>query len=248
MAIVKFINSKSKLGNKSLRQALDYIDDSSKTRGNPRLVGGIAKNSKDALMRMEIIKKLFHKTDKRQYIHFVISPQGKIEEEKMLNMTKDVHGYYKNFYSFYAIHQNTDNTHVHFILNSVGLDGKKFNQSKREMKIFKDFVSRSCLKYNIEIDKTRELINWYNFANSSHSYIAQSKQFQQEYRPHINDMYKPSCYRLGVDGNYHPVNPVNSDGTVNMIQKINPDTDIVPMIYTVDDKGYLTPGMKGGKV
>ena len=246
MAIIKFINSKSKLGNKSLKQALDYIDDSSKTRGNSRLVGGIAKNSKDAFMRMEIIKKLFHKTDKRQYIHFVISPQGKIEEDKILNMTKEVHSYYKNFYSFYAIHQNTDNTHVHFILNSVGLDGKKFNQSKGGMKKFKDFVSKSCLRFNIEIDKTRELINWYNFLNNS--CIAQSNLTEPVYRPHINDMYKPCCYRLGADGNYHPINPINSDGTINMIQKINSDTDIIPMIYTVDDKGYLMPGVKGGKV
>ena len=58
------------------------------------------------------------------------------------------------------------------------------------------------------------------------------------------DAYKPVCYRLGVDGNYYPVNPVNPDGTVNMIQVINPTTDKVPMIYRVDDNGYLTPELE----
>ena len=229
MAIVKFINSKSKKGLKSLRQALSYVDDKNKTMDNHRLVGGIAKNSNDAFLRMNVTKKLWHKTDGREYIHFVISPQGEVSDEKMLNISKSVQDYFKVFGSFYGIHKNTENTHVHFILNSVGWNGKKYSQSKSDMKKFKNFVSDLCEKYEIKID-------------DSEDYFKSLVQPIQTYRPHFNDVYKPVCYRLGVDGNYHPVNPVNPDGTINMIEVINPNTDKIPMIYPVDDNGYLKPG------
>ncbi|MBQ7109064.1 MAG: relaxase/mobilization nuclease domain-containing protein [Clostridia bacterium] len=244
MAIVKFINFKPKRGLKSLRQALDYVDDKNKTMGNHRLVGGIARNSNDAFLRMNVTKKLWHKTDGRQYIHFVISPKGEVSDEKMLNVSNDVQDYFKAFGSFYGIHKNTENTHIHFILNSVGWDGKKYSQSKSDMKKFKNFVSNLCEKYEIKIGKAEEMFEWVDFLDDSEDYFKNIAQPVSTYRPHINDAYKPVCYRLGVDGNYYPVNPVNPDGTVNMIQVINSTTDKVPMIYRVDDNGYLTPELE----
>ncbi len=243
MAIVKFINSKSKRGLKSLRQALVYVDDKNKTMGNCRLVGGIAKNSDDAFIRMNTVKNLWRKNTGRQYIHFVVSPQGEVSDEKMLNISKDVQSYFKSFGSFYAIHKNTENCHVHFILNSVGWHGKKYSQSKSDMKKFKDFVSELCEKYGIKMDKTEEMFEWVDFLDDSEDYFKSITQPVQAYSPHINDAYAPVCYRLGINGNYYPVNPVNPDGTINMIQEINPDTDITPMIYLVDDDGNLTPGI-----
>ena len=243
MAIVKFINTKSKRGLKSLRQALDYVDDKSKTMGNNHLVGGMAKNSDDAFIRMNTVKNLWHKNTGRQYIHFVVSPQGEVSDEKMLNISKNVQSYFKGFGSFYAIHKNTENCHAHFILNSVGWNGKKYSQSKSDMKKFKDFVSELCEKYGIKMDKTEELFEWVDFLDDSEDYFKSITQPVQTYRPHINDTYTPVCYRLGIDGNYYPVNPVNADGTVNMIQVINQKTDIVPMICLVDDEGYLAPGI-----
>lgn len=243
MAIVKFINTKSKRGIKSLRQALEYVDDKNKTMNNRRLVGGIAKNSDDAFIRMNTVKNLWHKNTGRQYIHFVVSPQGEVSDEKMLNISKDVQSYFKGFGSFYAIHKNTENYHAHFILNSVGWNGKKYSQSKSDMKKFKDFVSELCEKYGIKMDKSEEMFECVDFLDDSKDYFKSITQPVQAYRPHINDAYTPVCYRLGIDGNYYPVNPVNPDGTVNMIQVINPKTDIVPMICLVDDEGYLTPGI-----
>lgn len=242
MAIVKFINSKSKRGLKSLHQALSYIEDKNKTMDNRRLVGGIARNSNDALLRMNVTKKLWHKTDGREYIHFVISPQGKVSDEKMIDISKNVQNYFKTFGSFYGIHKNTENTHVHFIVNSVGWDGKKYSQSKSDMKKFKNFVWDLCEKYKIKISKAEEMFEWVDFLDDSQDYFENIAQPVSTYRPHINDAYKPVCYRLGVDGNYYPVNPVNSNGSVNMIQVIDSKTDKIPMIYHVDDNGYLTPG------
>ncbi len=240
MAIVKFINSKSKQGMKSLRQALDYVDDKNKTAGNRCLVGGIARNSKEAFIRMNVAKKLWHKTGGREYIHFVVSPKGEVSDEKMLNISKDVQTYFKDFGSFYAIHKNTKNRHVHFILNSVGWHGKKYSQSRSDMRRFKNFVSDLCDKYDIGTDKAEEMLEWVGFTDNYLNSIAQSVS---AYRPHIDDEYKPVCYRLGADGKYYPVNPINRDGGMNMIQTINPKTDIVPMICFVDDEGYLTPGI-----
>ena len=243
MAIVKFINSKPKRGLKSLRQALDYVDDKNKTMDNHRLVGGIAKNSNDAFIRMNVVKNLWHKNIGRQYIHFVVSPQGKVSDEKMLDISKDVQGYFKGFGSFYGIHKNTENSHVHFILNSVGWNGKKYSQSKSDLKKFKDFVAELCKKYEIKTDTTEEMFEWGDFLDDSEDYFKCFSFPVQQYRPHIDDLYKPVCYRMGVDGKYYPVNPVNSNGTVNAIQHITPKTEIVPMIFCVDENGYLTPGI-----
>ncbi len=243
MVIVKFINSKSKRGLKSLQQALDYVDNKNKTMDNRRLVGGIAKNSDDAFIRMNVVKNLWHKNTGRQYIHFVVSPKGKVSDEKMLGISKDVQDYFKGFGSFYGIHKNTSNSHVHFILNSVGWDGKKYSQSKSDMKKFKNFVSDLCDKYDIETDKAGEMFEWVDFLDDSEEYFKSITQPASTYRPHIDDEYKPVCYRMGIDGKYYPVNPVNSNGTVNAIQHLNPKTDIVPMIFCIDENGYLTPGI-----
>ena len=243
MAIVKFINSKAKQGLKSLKQALNYVDDKNKTMDNQRLVGGIAGNSADAFLRMNVTKKLWHKTDGRQYIHFLISPKGEVSDKKMIDISTDVQDYFKNFGSFYGIHKNTKNTHVHFILNSVGWNGEKYSQSKSDMKKFKNFVSDLCKKYEIEIDKTEEIFEWIDSDEDSEYNLQNIMQPVYSYNPHTNDKYLPICYRLGVDGNYYPVNPINPDGTLNAFQIINPDTDKIPAIYFIDDDGYLTPGI-----
>lgn len=246
MAIVKFCNGKSKGGLKSLKNALRYIDDADKTLGNPKLVGGIARNAQDAWMRMTALKRLWHKTDGRQYIHSVFAPKGCIADNKMLSIAKEIQKYFSNYVCFYAIHKNRPNTHTHFILNSVGLDGRKFNQSKADLKKFKKFIESLCEKYDVGLSEEEDIVYWASNVSNWQDYIedchTQNEQYIDEYRPHINDIYMPVCYRREEDGNMYPINPMNEDGSINMIQVINPETDKVPMIHIIGDDGYLKPG------
>lgn len=246
MVVVKFCNSKSKQGIKSLQRAMNYIDDENKTMENPRLVGGIARNAKDAYTRMNAIKQLWHKSGGRQYIHGVFAPKGKVEDYKMLYAADKIQSYYSNFTIFYSIHKNRPNTHLHFILNSVGNDGRKFNQSKSDLKKFKKYVDKFCEEYEIGFSESENIICFSNNVcdwEMHYNDISQEESIVRSYIPHITDGYFPICYRQGFDGNIYPISPVNTDGTVNMIQVINPDTDITPMIYLVDDDGNLTPGI-----
>lgn len=161
-----------------------------------------------------------------------------------LNALYDLHLH--NYTCFYAVHKNRPNTHTHFILNSVGLDGRKFNQSKSDLKKFKKFIESLCEKYDVGLSDEEDIVYWASNVSDWQNYSAccdiQNEQAMDEYRPHINDTYMPVCYRMAEDGNMYPVNPMNADGTINMIQIINPETDKVPMIHIVDEDGYLKPG------
>lgn len=82
---------------------------------------------KEAVREMMEVKKFYEKTDGRAALHGTISL---CEEEsdvrnagKLLNLCNCVmREVFPNNQAIFAVHTNTENMHIHFIVNSVGLD------------------------------------------------------------------------------------------------------------------------------
>lgn len=137
MAITKILNIKESEGRNPashLKNALEYIQNPNKTE-ECVLVGGINCLPDTAFEQMEETKNIFHKTDKRQGYHVIISfsPEEKVTAEQAMyvleHFAKDVLG--DDYEAVYAVHTDREHMHGHLIWNSVSMTiGKKYNSPK----------------------------------------------------------------------------------------------------------------------
>ncbi|MBO5629476.1 MAG: relaxase/mobilization nuclease domain-containing protein, partial [Aeriscardovia sp.] len=86
-------------------------------------------NIKEAVSQMMDTKKFYGKIIGRAALHMCISlPENEsniANSTKLMDLCKDVlNEIFPNNQAVFAIHTNTDNLHVHIIVNSVGLNGK----------------------------------------------------------------------------------------------------------------------------
>lgn len=99
-------------------------------------------------------KKHFHKKDKRQGYHLILSfPEGEVDEKKAFAVVGDfVREYLKDGYeAVYSIHNDTEHIHGHIVFNSVNRKtGKKFEYKKGdwERKI-QPLVNEICSSYGL---------------------------------------------------------------------------------------------------
>lgn len=147
MSILHFINGK----NRSLSQlkgSIAYIFNPEKVKHGCR--GGTGVVYDEAYDDMKIIKVLHNKTKGRQYIHFIISFDKGISYLKAFDICEEILDYFSDEYQIvFAVHENTENIHGHFILNTVAVDGRKFRQSTKEMLSFRTFVNEILEDYGL---------------------------------------------------------------------------------------------------
>lgn len=145
--------SKSGYMAKHLSNALDYITEPEKTEQG-QYVAGWNCIPETALSTMMETKKHFHKKDKRQGYHFILSfPEGEVDEKKAFAVVGDfVREYLKDGYeAVYSIHNDTEHIHGHIVFNSVNRKtGKKFEYKKGdwERKI-QPLVNEICSSYGL---------------------------------------------------------------------------------------------------
>ena len=106
-----------------------------------------------AVEDMEALKNFYGKKDGRILTCGVISFT---EADKDLgkcwaagkDMLREVYG--KNYQVVYSMHTNTAHPHIHFLINTVGLDGKKLHMKKGYVQnILQSVVNRYCRAYDL---------------------------------------------------------------------------------------------------
>lgn len=141
-----------------IKERVEYVFDAEKTRPEFCHAKGAGKDSvyKDFLF----IKRLFCKTDGRQYLHWILSHDKGVSDSMADKVAVEVGQLLQGkFQLIFATHTNTDNRHTHFLLNSVSIkDGKKFDESPSDMKRFRSEINKVLLSYHLNpIGKAVEL-------------------------------------------------------------------------------------------
>lgn len=112
-----------------------------------------------AVNEMMNVKKFFDKQDGRAALHMLISlpeeESDSVNASKLMQLCSDVlKDIFPNNQAVFAVHTNTDNLHVHVIVNSVGLNGRKIHQDSN----FVSKVLQPCIN---------KYAKWYNFTPNS---------------------------------------------------------------------------------
>jgi hypothetical protein len=120
-----------------LSRECKYIENDLKTYERAFVSGHniMSYEPREAALEMMEVKQTFGKLDGRSALHMVISlpeEESIIENASKLLQLADsvVKELFPDNQAVYAVHTNTDNLHVHIILNSVDLKGRKIHQPK----------------------------------------------------------------------------------------------------------------------
>ena len=157
MAITKILYMKDcgrGYSGKHLKQSIDYITVPEKC-GDGRWVSAVNCQPGYAYEQMIKTKELFHKTDKRQGYHIIISfEEGEVTPEQAFKIVGEFVEEYlgiKGYEAVYAIHDNTAHVHGHIVFNSVNyITGKKYRYEKGDWaKYMQPVTNRLCEKYGL---------------------------------------------------------------------------------------------------
>ena len=108
---------------------------------------------KNATNEMMQVKEFHGKLGGRVALHGIISLDATESDKKnagklMMLLNDLLEEIFPNNQAVYAVHTNTENLHIHFILNTVGLGGKKIHMDKSFMsKVFDPALNRLAEKY-----------------------------------------------------------------------------------------------------
>lgn len=150
MGFSKFetVNNKSYYKNvSSIKALIKYILKDKETGGRVPFYGGTYIDlitSDKAEQQLRAVKKYFKKTDNRQIYHYILSFPSNVKNPwEVYEIGFDVVStFFEGYQTMFAVHENTDNLHIHIILNSVSfVSGKKWHLTDAEY---------FSLKYRIE--------------------------------------------------------------------------------------------------
>ena len=136
-----------------LTNELTYVTNDLKTVAGLYVGGRHISDISHATEEMMEVKAFYGKLDGRVATHGVISldeeesnPENAGKLMELLNdLMKEV---FPEHQVVYAVHTNTDNLHIHFILNTVGMDGKKIHMDKQFMShIMEPCVNKLAIRY-----------------------------------------------------------------------------------------------------
>ena len=152
MPIVHFVNCKTQSAG-GMNTVLGYVSQEKKTvREDRKYVTGINCDPAHAYEEMMLTKKVYNKTDGRQYYHLVQSfPKGyEITPEKAHHIACEfARKAFGNYECVVATHIDREHIHSHIVFNSVSfVDGKKYHSNLDSVKKLMSLSDEICRKYD----------------------------------------------------------------------------------------------------
>lgn len=114
-------------------------------------IGTYGKDPQGIIKDFYKLKKLYHQEKGVQIKHIIISfgKRPDLATKKIKKMLTKILGYFSHKYQLvYAVHEDTDNYHLHIALNSVDYWGNKINiraEDKRQFQIQLDKIWRQYM-------------------------------------------------------------------------------------------------------
>lgn len=157
---IEYIENPEKVGvalslntQSQVNQTLSYVTNDMKTVQGLYIGGRHISDITHATEEMMQVKEFFGKMGGRVATHGVISLDEKESDPnnagKLMLLLEDLmKEVFPEHQVVYAVHTNMENLHIHFVLNTVGLDGKKIHMDKQFMrKVLEPAVNRLAIKY-----------------------------------------------------------------------------------------------------
>ena len=147
-------NAKQSRG--SMAGAMGYVAQDEKTQWRGiSLVAGHNCVPQSSYIEFLTTKKRFHKTEGRQFYHFV---QSFAEGDRLTPQLANAIGVelaekeFPDFEVLVATHIDTGHLHNHLIVNSVScVDGRKLHQNTADLQHHRDVNDQICMKYHLSV-------------------------------------------------------------------------------------------------
>ena len=136
-----------------LNNQLMYVTDEIKTVDGLYVGGRHIMDFDNATSEMMQVKEFYGKLDGRVAMHGIISLSEEESDPRnagklMLLLNEFMERIFSEHQVVYAVHTNTENLHVHFVVNTVGLDGKNIHMDRSFMKkTFEPTLNQLAEKY-----------------------------------------------------------------------------------------------------
>lgn len=180
MAIIKAAQSGA-----SLKRIINYVTQPKKTEEH--LMAGIDCDPQNAYDDMMLTKELFHKTNGRQYKHFIysfppgeaITPEQVLENaQRLVTETPALQGYQ----ALIAVHQDRKHIHAHIVVNSVHTEtGYKLQWSKQDLADLKERCNTLSQAQGLSVPEKGPDITAWNMPKHQALSKALTGQYQSYY-------------------------------------------------------------------
>ena len=137
----------------ALRDVINYITRGYQLPDNMIGAYGVTKNY--AALEMELVSRAYLKYSNCRLRHWVVSfsEEDNITLEEVWQIADKSAAFYKSRYQIiYAIHTDTDNIHVHFVMNRISYrDGKVYAGKYSDFYDYKNHLAKLCGRYGVKL-------------------------------------------------------------------------------------------------
>ena len=162
MAVLKIVKNNYTSSNSNVPDGVDEtlmtnITDWHKTKDNLILGYNVLLGTPvEMAAQFQTVRRIYHKETGRLIRHFIVS-FSKSETDSPIfafRFAQFIAMYYiKDYQIISAVHQDTENLHIHFVMNTVSLvDGHKFNEGPKELADFLVYLNSICPSNKFELE------------------------------------------------------------------------------------------------